>query len=106
MVRDVHDYTMLWYRKKLIYQDNQSAMRIEKNGCNSCTGNSRHIHIRYFFAKDRIDKGEMKVEYCPTHLMLADFFTKPLMGEMLGKFRSVIMGYTYILIYIRRFYIQ
>ena len=44
--------------------------------------------------KDRIDKGEMRVEYCPTHLMLANFFTKPLMGELLIKLREVIMGYT------------
>ena len=69
---------------------------MEKNGQNSCTGNSRHKHIRYFFVKDRIDKGEMRVEYCPTHLMLAGFFTKLLMGELFGKLRSVIMGSTYI----------
>ena len=46
--------------------------------------------------KDRIDKGEMRVEYCPTHLMLADLFTKPLMGELFRKLRDVIMVYTYI----------
>ena len=78
----------------VIYQDNQSAMRMEKNGRNSCTGKSRHIHIRYFFVKDRIEKFKMKVEYCPTHLMLAGFFTKMLMGEMFRKLRSVLMGYT------------
>ena len=81
-------------KKNVIYQDNQSAIRMEKNGRNSCTGNSRDIHIRYFFVKDRIDKGEMRVEYCPTHLMLADFFTKPLMGELFRKLRDLIMGYT------------
>ena len=59
-----------------------------------CMGNSRHIHIRYFFVKDRIDKGEMRVEYCPTYLMLAEFFTKTLMKGLFRKLRSVIMGYT------------
>ena len=81
-------------KNNVIYQDNQSAIRMEKNGKNLCTGNSRHIHIRYFFLKDRIYKGEMRVEYCPTHLMLEDFFTKTLMGGLFRKFRSVIMGYT------------
>ena len=38
-------------RNNFIYQDNQSAIRMEKNGRNSCTGNSRHIHIRYFLSK-------------------------------------------------------
>ena len=35
--------------KDVIYQDNQSAIRMEKNGRNSCTRNSRHIDIRCFF---------------------------------------------------------
>ena len=51
---------------------------MEVNGQNSCTGNSRHIDIRYFFVKDQIDQGHLTVEYCPTEQMLADFFTKPL----------------------------
>ena len=43
--------------KKILYQDNQSAIKMEKNGRNSCTGNSRHIDIRYFFIKDRVISG-------------------------------------------------
>ena len=94
MVYNVHGCTRICDINNIIYQDNQSAIHMEKNGRNSCTGNSRHIHIRYFFVKDRIDKREMRVEYCSTHLMLADFFTKPLMGELFRKLRDVIMGYT------------
>ena len=76
-----------------LYQDNQSTILMLKNGRNSCTGNSRHIHIRYFFVKDRVDKGEVKVEYCPTLQMVADFFTKPPQGALFNKFRDVIMGH-------------
>ena len=76
------------------YQDNQSTFLMEKNGRISCTKNSRHKHIRYFFVKDIIEKGEMRVEYCPTHFMFADFCTKLLMGGLFGKLRSLIMGYT------------
>ena len=79
-----------------IFQDNQSAIRMEQNGRNSCTGNSRHIHIRYFFVKDRQDKGEIDIKYCPTHNMLADFFTKPLQGALFEKLRAVIMGHAHI----------
>ena len=77
----------------VIYQDNQSAMKMEINGRNSCTGNSRHIDIRYFFTKDRIEKGEMKIEYCPTYRMVADYFTKPLQGKPFNFMRDIIMGY-------------
>ena len=38
--------------KNVLYQDNQSAMKMELNGRNSCTGNSQHVDIRYFFVKD------------------------------------------------------
>ena len=80
-------------RKNILFQDNKSAILIERNGRNSCTGNSRHINIRYFWVKDRVDKGEVEIEYCPSHLMLADYFTKPLQGKMFHVFRNIIMGY-------------
>ena len=76
-----------------IYQDNQSTIRMAKNGRNSCTGNSRHINIRYFFVKDRVDKDECTIEYCPTMHMLADFFTKPLQGQLFRVMRDTIMGH-------------
>ena len=80
-------------KSNILYQDNQSAIRMEVNGRNSCTGNSRHIDIRYFFVKDQIDKGYLTVKYCPTEQMLADFFTKPLQGATFNKFRNEIMGH-------------
>ena len=46
-----------------------------------------------FFVKDRIDKGELRIEHCPSIDMLADFFTKPLQGHLFKNFRDVIMGY-------------
>jgi len=53
---------------------------------------SRHIHIRYFFMKDRIKTEKIKIVHCPTLEMLADFFTKPLQGQLFRKFRAVVMG--------------
>jgi hypothetical protein len=80
-------------RSNTIYQDNKSAILMKKNGRNSCTGNSRHIDVRYFWIKDKIDQGEVKVKYLPTHLMLADFFTKPLVGNLFHKMREYVMGW-------------
>ena len=79
--------------KKIVYQDNQSAIKMEKNGRHSCTGNSRHIDIRYFFIKDRVKSGAIEVVYCPTDKMVADFFTKPLQGSMFSVYRKTIMGH-------------
>ena len=55
-----------------VFQESKSAILMGKNGRHSCTGNLRHINISYFFIKGSIDKGEVKVEYFLTHLMLAD----------------------------------
>ena len=71
-------------------------MKMLLNRRNSCTGYSQHIHICNFFVNDRKDKGELKVEYCPTLLMIADYFTKPLMSVRFRKLRYVIMGNTLI----------
>ena len=74
------------------YQDNQSAMLLEKNERGSSSKRTRHINIRYFFVTDRIKEGEMRVEYCPTGDMVADYFTKPLQGSLFRKMRDSIMN--------------
>ena len=78
--------------KNIVFQDNESAIKMLKNGRDSCTGRSRHIDIRHFFVKDRVDKREVDIEYCPTKLMIADYLTKPLQGKQFLLFRELIMG--------------
>ena len=75
-----------------IYQDNQSAMLLEKNGRRSSGRRTRHINIRYFFVTDRVASGEVTIEYCPTDTMLGDFFTKPLSGAKFRWFRRKILN--------------
>jgi histone deacetylase 1/2 len=74
-----------------IYQDNMSTMALVKKGY-STSSNTRHINIRYFFIKDRVDSEELKIEYLPTEDMIADFFTKPLQGDAFKKLRDKILG--------------
>ena len=76
----------------VIFQDNQSTMLLERNGKASSSKRTKHINVRYFFITDRISKGEVRVEWCPTKEMIADFMTKPLQGSMFRKFRDLIMG--------------
>jgi hypothetical protein len=77
-------------------QDNESAIKLEKNGRSSCGPKSRHIDIRYFFIKDRTTSSGIVIRHCPTLQMLADFFTKPLQGALFRKFRDVILGHKHI----------
>ena len=79
-------------KDNILYQDNQASMRLEMNGKRSSGQRTRHINIRYFFITDRIEKGEISVEHCPTLDMVGDYFTKPLQGSHFRRLRNTIMG--------------
>ena len=77
----------------ILYQDNRSAMLLENNGRKSAGKQLRALNVRYFFITDQINKGNLKVDYCPTETMIGDYFTKPLQGTRFTEFRKAIMGY-------------
>ena len=78
--------------KTILFQDNKSAILLEKNGKESSTKRTKHINIRCHFLTDRIKNGDFEVEHYPTDDMIADFFTKPLMGAKFKKFRKMILN--------------
>ena len=78
----------------IIYQDNKSAILLEKNGRASSSKRTKHINARYFFITDRVEKKEISLEYCLTGVMIADFFAKPLQGTKFIEFRKFIMNLT------------
>ena len=60
-----------------VYQDNQSSMALLAKG-RSTSKRSRHIEIRYFWAKERCDMGDIIVVHRGTALMgPANILTKP-----------------------------
>jgi hypothetical protein len=79
-------------RENIVYQDNESAILLERNGKASSSKRTKHINIRYYFVSDRINQGERTVEWCPTGDMTADFMTKPTQGALFRKFRDQIVG--------------
>ena len=57
-----------------IYQDNQSAIKLDKNGSRSIINSNRHINTRYYFISDSIIKQEASVEFFPILDMIGDYF--------------------------------
>ena len=53
---------------------------------------TRHIAVRFFFVKDRMDKKEIKLDYISTNDMLADILTKPLQGSLFKRLRDQLLG--------------
>ena len=76
----------------VLNQDNKSTILMLQNGKNSSTKRTRHLDIRYFFLADKVNKKELKIEYCPTDEMIADYFSKPLQGFKFKKFMKQIMN--------------
>ena len=79
--------------KNLVWQDNKSTMLLANNGKRSSSKRTRHFNIRYFFITDRIKRGDLTIDYCPTGEMIADYMSKPVQGALFTKFRKFIMGF-------------
>ena len=77
----------------ILYQDNTSAITLMEKG-RSTSQRTKHIATRYFFVKDRISAGEIKLVHVGTKSMIADFYTKPLQGDLFRGMRDKIMGVT------------
>jgi hypothetical protein len=78
----------LWLRKSIsdlfdqipestiIYCDNKSCIRLSEH--HMFHERSKHIEIKYYFIRDKVQEGEVKLEYIPTDEQTADILTKPL----------------------------
>ena len=75
-----------------IYQDNQSCMALVERS-RSGAERTRHIQIRYFWVKERVDTGEVRVEYLRSEDMYANVLTKPLQGAQFQRERDGLTGW-------------
>jgi hypothetical protein len=75
-----------------LYQDNISMQLLIKNGRMSSGKKTKHNKAKFFFIKDRIDDGEMKVIDCPTGRIWADVMMKPLQGMAFKTMRAELMN--------------
>jgi hypothetical protein len=76
----------------ILYQDNKSTILLKKNGKLSSSKRTKHMDVSYFFVTDRIQRGDVTTEWCPTSEMIANYMTKPFQGKMFTKFRYMVMG--------------
>jgi hypothetical protein len=59
-----------------VMQDNQSTIAIALNPIQH--QRVKHMDVRVHYLRDHLDRGDIKLVYCPTKLMIADILTKPL----------------------------
>ncbi|POM76787.1 Integrase catalytic core protein [Phytophthora palmivora] len=68
----------------LIHEDNQSCIKIRYKP--ELHGRSKHIHARYCFVQEKVERHEFSVAYCNTKYTVVDIFTKALAKH---KFRAL-----------------
>lgn len=59
----------------ILHTDSQSAQQMAKFGAHH--SRTKHIHYKYHFIKDTIERGIIELRYLPTTEMVADVLTKP-----------------------------
>uniref|UniRef100_A0AAV1VCN2 Copia protein n=1 Tax=Peronospora matthiolae TaxID=2874970 RepID=A0AAV1VCN2_9STRA len=62
----------------MIHKNNQSCIKMTKNPVNH--DRAKHIDINCHHIRDEVKRGEVKLEYCETSVMMADIMTKGLAG--------------------------
>jgi hypothetical protein len=63
-------------KKLLIYEDNQATIKTSDKRIH--TERSKHIDVRHYFIREKVEAGEVEVKYCSTTNMIADALTKGL----------------------------
>ena len=76
----------------VVYQDNTSCMALVDRG-RSGAERTRHIGIRYFWLKERIENQEAVVHHKGTKEMYANILTKPLQGAQFLYERKSLTGW-------------
>ena len=79
-------------KEDVLMQDNKSAIVLQSRYPYSTRKGSKHIHVRYFFAVDKLQRKEIRIEHCPTERMIADYNSKPLQGKQFILLRNTILG--------------
>ncbi len=69
-----------------------STQLLIKNGKMLSGKKTKHIKVKFFTIKDRVDDGEIKVIDCPTEVMWVDIMTKPLQGTVFCVMRAELMN--------------
>ena len=72
--------------------DNEAVLAMAQNVGTS--DRTKHIAVRYFFIREKIGHGFVRLHHCPTDQMAADLYTKALSGEKFFKFSRVAFSAT------------
>ena len=81
------DISFVQEEPTVIKEDNQGTIALSRNP--KYHPRTKHIDIKYHFIRDKVEKKDFVLEYCPTEQMLADLLTKPLGKTLFQRLRGL-----------------
>ena len=96
-----HETSFMRYVRRFIFpdryvgyttvkEDNKGVIYLANNPVT--TPNSKHIHVRHHFLRERFAKVVFQIEYVPSEEQHADFLSKPLDTEAFRFHRNFVMN--------------
>ena len=82
----LHDLQVPMINKPLLLCDNKSAIFLGSNPVSH--KRAKHIDIDYHFLRELVTASTIHVQHVPSHLQLADIFTKSVSKDLYAFFRS------------------
>ncbi|SCZ91388.1 BZ3500_MvSof-1268-A1-R1_Chr1-2g01376 [Microbotryum saponariae] len=70
----------------VLHEDNEACIAIVRNPADR--GRTRHWNVHHFYVRERVEFGDITLQYCPTALNTADMFTKALPKALFLKHRA------------------
>jgi hypothetical protein len=83
LISDLFDHIQ---ESTIIHCDNQSCIILSEHPV--FHEKSKHIEIKYYFIQDKVQEGDIKLEYIPTNEQTTDILTKPLSRIKFTYFRE------------------
>ena len=83
----LHSFGYKFDSPSIIHIDNQSALQVAKNLEHH--GRMKHLDLRYYWLRDEVKKGSIRLEHIRTDEMPADLLTKSLQRIKVQRFAEM-----------------
>jgi hypothetical protein len=91
LLDDLEIFAQLDAPEAIAEQDNMSTMCLANNGYRN-TGRTKHLSVKYFYIKERIDAKDISLVHVPTGEMTSDLLTKPVCGSPFAHLRHKLLN--------------
>ncbi|KAJ0985382.1 hypothetical protein J5N97_003738 [Dioscorea zingiberensis] len=82
----LHDLKIPLKHRPILLCDNKSAIFLSHNPVSH--KRAKHIAVDYHFVREQVASGSLRTQFVPSHLQVADLFTKSLSRSLFTFFRS------------------